>query len=853
MIDCNALHVLKESFTRQDDNARAANIINALKSQGSDAVRTTLNGISEFDSFLHFHLPLALLNFFEDKLSKLSNSDDEKAKAKAEYVCGVPFFCCEEKPKPKTKRKTTLRMSGKASGVHRTCTRIENCIKYKVHFSHFDVIDALDEEFQSGGCGGESESESESENGKGKGKGNDKPLQTTTCETATGTETGTRVPVLKIDRDDKEIARNLAKSLHTSFTRLHPRKNEDSQKEAILDSFQPILQLFGYNYEIKERPDLHFQFIRDHNETSTSDSTSTIGIKEEDDNEVILCGEAKTVANLPQKEIIAELSAHLCRYGFGTAIARQNYYDESMNQKAEVLRNLLEITHDKLPQKIDGNGNIIMSEMVKEILQWDSQNQIDDTITSPSTSTSSSSDILTKMTASAKKVNEELQDGNISSKDAINLWGATMQACEASLTKRMRYTVVMSARMMWFIKLDAIANADAIAGGNADAKCVECTVLISAGILIGSNDFTQTLIRFIMLADGDVLDDSIMKNWNSDFMDLRGKGNNKKEDKSSNKRDRTSSSKNDSTESNGGHEGSGSPNIKRRNKTDSSNVHNLPLMTSKSISRPSNIFRAVSKDDSSSSSPIKTVESPPHKQIIQSADDHCFTNKVISPGPAASDMGNTNTNGNVKSKSIDHTSTSSSNSKRMTDEEQMMWQRAFTGLGNANMKYLDQDQYGVIVPYLCQLEGAELESLGDGRCGTVKKIRWNGSVAAMKEYVFQHEDDERVPSDVYEHEIKVFYRLEALWGRYVPRLLFRNPWSCRPSIGMEVGQPMDSDIDKWEEEDKVKMKETIAEIKNKGFRQNDLRGSNFVRLDSGHIAMIDFEDVVEISSSACAE
>eukprot|EP00554_Chaetoceros_debilis_P014918 CAMPEP_0194127412 /NCGR_PEP_ID=MMETSP0150-20130528/60505_1 /TAXON_ID=122233 /ORGANISM="Chaetoceros debilis, Strain MM31A-1" /LENGTH=584 /DNA_ID=CAMNT_0038821333 /DNA_START=111 /DNA_END=1866 /DNA_ORIENTATION=+ len=584
------------------------------------------------------------------------------------------------------------------------------------------------------------------------------------------------------------------------------------------------------------------------------------------------------------------------------------------------------------------------------------------------------------MTASAKKVNEELQDGNISSKDAINLWGATMQACEASLTQRMRYTVVMSARMMWFIKLDAIAN--------ADAKCEKCTVLISAGILIGSNDFTQTLIRFIMLADdakaggGGVLDDSFFKNgisdvtdidlskqqesqtydtsnnkrdrtssskdnsaeteggspkrkrrnkndsstatvhnlplmtskssrrpvgtstdnynssfsspiktvespphiqimiqsaddpdtirfimladkadppgksflkkWYSDFMDLSEQKYIQKEDQSNKKRERSPSSKDDSAESNGDHKESGSPSSKRRNDNDSSAVHNL-LMTSKSISRPSNIFRAVSKDDSSSSSPIKTVESPPHKQIIQSADDHCFTNKIISPGPEAPDMGNTNTSGNVKSKSIDHTSTSNSNSNRMTDEEQMMWQRAFTGLGNANMKYLDQDQYGVIVPYLCQLEGAELESLGDGRCGTVKKIRWNGSVAAMKEYVFQHEDDERVPSDVYEHEIKVFYRLEALWGRYVPPLLFRNPWSCRPSIGMEVGQPMASDIDKWADEDKVKMNETIAAIENKGFRQNDLRGSNFVRLDSGHIAMIDFEDVVEISSSACAE
>uniref|UniRef100_A0A7S3QD09 Uncharacterized protein n=1 Tax=Chaetoceros debilis TaxID=122233 RepID=A0A7S3QD09_9STRA len=485
-----------------------------------------------------------------------------------------------------------------------------------------------------------------------------------------------------------------------------------------------------------------------------------------------------------------------------------------MNQKAEVLRNLLEITHDKLPQKIDGNGNIIMSEMVKEILQWsdtppNSQNRMSDAITS-----TSASDILTKMKESAGEVNTQLRHGKISSEDGINLWAATMQACEASLTQKMRYTVVMSARMMWFIKLDAIAN--------ADAKCEKCTVLISAGILIGSNDFTQTLIRFIMLADkADPPGKSFLKKWYSDFMDLSEQKYIQKEDQSNKKRERSPSSKDDSAESNGDHKESGSPSSKRRNDNDSSAVHNL-LMTSKSISRPSNIFRAVSKDDSSSSSPIKTVESPPHKQIIQSADDHCFTNKIISPGPEAPDMGNTNTSGNVKSKSIDHTSTSNSNSNRMTDEEQMMWQRAFTGLGNANMKYLDQDQYGVIVPYLCQLEGAELESLGDGRCGTVKKISWNGSVAAMKEYVFQHEDDERVPSDVYEHEIKVFYRLEALWGRYVPPLLFRNPWSCRPSIGMEVGQPMSSDIDKWADEDKVKMNETIAAIENKGFRDRTI-------------------------------
>ena len=183
----------------------------------------------------------------------------------------------------------------------------------------------------------------------------------------------------------------------------------------------------------------------------------------------------------------------------------------------------------------------------------------------------------------------------------------------------------------------------------------------------------------------------------------------------------------------------------------------------------------------------------------------------------------------------------------MTDKEQMMWQRAFTTFGTADMKNLDQDRYGVIIPYLCQLDGVEVECLGDGRCGNVEKIRWNGGFAAMKEYVIQDEDEKLVPSHVYEHELKVFYRLEALWDRYVPRLLFYNPWSCRPSIGMEVGQPMDDDIEKWADKDKEKMRKTIAEIRKEGFKQNDLRGANFVRLDNEYIDMIDFEDVVEIS------
>jgi len=200
----------------------------------------------------------------------------------------------------------------------------------------------------------------------------------------------------------------------------------------------------------------------------------------------------------------------------------------------------------------------------------------------------------------------------------------------------------MSARMMWFIKLDA--------------EYEKCTVLISDGILIGKEDSTQKLIRFIMLADKyGVLDHSVLEKWYRDFKDL-SKDKSQKEDKSNNKRNRRSSSEDDFAVTDYEHKG-GSP--KRRNKNDSGDngtVHNSLTTLDR---RPSNIARAVRTDtsySSSFSSPIKTAEC--------SAGDHCFTNKIISPDPEAPDMGNTS--GNIKS--IDQ----KSSNKRMTDEEQMM-------------------------------------------------------------------------------------------------------------------------------------------------------------------------------------
>ena len=60
---------------------------------------------------------------------------------------------------------------------------------------------------------------------------------------------------------------------------------------------------------------------------------------------------------------------------------------------------------------------------------------------------------------------------------------------------------------------------------------------------------------------------------------------------------------------------------------------------------------------------------------------------------------------------------------------------------------------------------------------------------------------------------------------------------------------MPDDFIEWDPHDIEKRNKTIKAFEEKGFKQTDMRGANFVRLDGGHIAMIDFEDVVKMKVS----
>jgi hypothetical protein len=54
----------------------------------------------------------------------------------------------------------------------------------------------------------------------------------------------------------------------------------------------------------------------------------------------------------------------------------------------------------------------------------------------------------------ADVVREQLTAGHIEDTDAINLWAAVMQACHYSVAKHQNRSIVVSARMFWFIRLE---------------------------------------------------------------------------------------------------------------------------------------------------------------------------------------------------------------------------------------------------------------------------------------------------------------------------------------------------------------------------------------------------------------
>ena len=166
-------------------------------------------------------------------------------------------------------------------------------------------------------------------------------------------------------------------------------------------------------------------------------------------------------------------------------------------------------------------------------------------------------------------------------------------------------------------------------------------------------------------------------------------------------------------------------------------------------------------------------------------------------------------------------------------------------------KYMDYHRLAenvlVPIPYFYQIEDV-VGVLGNGRCGSVQKIRWANGYAALKGYLNINYEDGRYFYDVYEKELSILLELHDLWGVHVPALLFHKPWDTNPCIGLQLGEPIES-FDNWSEEDQKLLQETVNKVREYGYYQSDFRACNFVRLESNgvrSIAMIDFESLERV-------
>jgi hypothetical protein len=88
------------------------------------------------------------------------------------------------------------------------------------------------------------------------------------------------------------------------------------------------------------------------------------------------------------------------------------------------------------------------------------------------------------------EIRGQRRDGHIEDTDAINLLAAVIQACHSSVAKGQNRSFVVSARIIWFIRLDTTQDEDAVLR-------YKCCVEISDAYPFGSPSFMRILVSFI--------------------------------------------------------------------------------------------------------------------------------------------------------------------------------------------------------------------------------------------------------------------------------------------------------------------------------------------------------------------
>jgi hypothetical protein len=201
--------------------------------------------------------------------------------------------------------------------------------------------------------------------------------------------------------------------------------------------------------------------------------------------------EGKESSRLPRRPTNQPLLwADLCLFGFATKISRTKCPDGAMKDGRKVLSDLLGLK-ETTPVMTTTTAS---SAMVKALLSVSPGAQI---------------------TSVAGRVHVQLGAKCIEPTDAVNLWAAVMQACHYSVINQRKRSIVVSARMFWYVELDTADRCDS-------ELHWKCKVKISNAYVVGSEFFIKTLVGFLLCAVTEKLTDEQQREWQRALSSPRG-------------------------------------------------------------------------------------------------------------------------------------------------------------------------------------------------------------------------------------------------------------------------------------------------------------------------------------------
>ena len=185
--------------------------------------------------------------------------------------------------------------------------------------------------------------------------------------------------------------------------------------------------------------------------------------------EIVVVGEGKESGMLPR--LCTEFGHELCWFGFATKIVKaQSRQTKTWTKRYRELGVVLGFTKLQPRKSVDGTASPLVLQLLKQ-----------------------EDPIKQEIIQAAGSVLTRLREGRQEPHDAVNLWAAVMQACLYTVRQGRKMTMVVSARVFWFIRLRTNEQQ-------------QCCIDISQGYHVGGQGLLRTLIQFLYLAkrEGDM-------------------------------------------------------------------------------------------------------------------------------------------------------------------------------------------------------------------------------------------------------------------------------------------------------------------------------------------------------------